>query len=40
MAVLEPTDLQHHRAGPGRLSIVVVQDCPKEPPCGQSQERR
>jgi hypothetical protein len=38
--VLEPSDLQHHRAGPGRLLDVVVQDCSKRTSCGQSQECR
>jgi hypothetical protein len=38
--VLEPSDLQHHRAGPGRLLIMVVQDCSKGTPGSQSQECR
>lgn len=38
--VFKPSDLQHHRAGPGRLPDVVVQDCSKRTPRGQSQECR
>jgi hypothetical protein len=38
--VLEPSDLQHHRAGSSRLLALVVQDCSKRTPRCQSQECR